>query len=281
MEARERAHDDETRARLADVFGGAERWGDTARGVLWAIREVLVPSFTGTRAFEIQVQCSADLELATTRYLQAVPDGMVPLAFHFSGSVLYRGPDDRLQITQVPWHATARYALPVETWHAAVGNRGGLVRVSERTFEALRRHQLDRGLHSLEDAVTDLLEAAQVEVRDRDRIARGAGRVPYEGYALYPYTPARSRTQHRRRSGSRTPRPTPSATRARSTRSASSASRGRGRVVGGGALPRPPASATRRPSAGSRSKSRASRVRLRGGPGAAARDERTTRAAVS
>jgi hypothetical protein len=110
------------------------------------------------------VQCSADLELATTRYFQAVPDGMAPLAFHFSGTILYRGENDRLQISQVPWHATARYALPVEAWRAAVGDRGGLVRVSEGTFEALRRHQLDRGLHSLEDAMNDLLDAARVEV---------------------------------------------------------------------------------------------------------------------
>jgi hypothetical protein len=164
VEARERAHDDETRQRLADVFGGAERWGDTARGVLWATREVLVPSFTGTCAFELQVPCSADLELATTRYLQAVPDGLVPLAIHFSGSVLYRGADDRLQVTQVPWHATARYALPLAAWRAAVGDRGGLVRVSDGTFDALRRYRLDRGLHSLDDAVAELLDAARAEV---------------------------------------------------------------------------------------------------------------------
>ena len=44
-----------------------------------------------------------------------------------------------------------------------MGDRGGLVRVSDETFEALRRHRLERGLPSLDAAVADLLEGARVE----------------------------------------------------------------------------------------------------------------------
>jgi hypothetical protein len=158
LEAIQRAHDDDTRDRLRDVFGDPERWGDTARAVLWAKQDVLVPSFTGSTTFDLQVPCNADLELATARWFEAVEDGVAPLAFHFTGSVLYRGEEDRMQLTRVPWHATAQFRLPVEIWRNAVGG-GGVVRVSRNTFDALQRRRLEHGLHSLDAAVADLLEA--------------------------------------------------------------------------------------------------------------------------
>jgi hypothetical protein len=163
LEPIQRVHDAATRARLVEVFGDPERWGDTARGVMWAKREVLVPSFRGATTFELQVPCNSDLELATARYLQAVPDGEVPLSFHFNGSIYYSGAGDRLQITQVPWHAEAQARLPIETWRAAVGDRGGLARLRADTFEELRAYREERALPSLDAAVEDLLANARVE----------------------------------------------------------------------------------------------------------------------
>ena len=187
IEPVQRQHDAETRERLVDVFGEPERWGDTARGVLWARQEALVPSFTGQTDFDLVVPCSTDLELATTRYFQAVDDGDVPLQFHFSGSILYRGDEDRLQITRVPWHLVARYQFPLATWREAAPEGGGLVRLDADTFEALRRHRHERALPSLDAAVADLLRRpgggavkATVEPLVRSLL--------YEGYALYPYT---------------------------------------------------------------------------------------------
>ncbi len=162
LEAAERPHDAATKARLLDVFGEPERWGDTARGVLWARPELLVPSFTGSTQFELQVVCSTDLELATTRYLEAVPDGDAPLAFHFSGSVIYEEGGDRIQVSRVPWHVTAQFRLPLETWRKACGD-GGLVRVGGDTFLELRRYASERGLHTEDAAIEDLLAAARAE----------------------------------------------------------------------------------------------------------------------
>jgi Family of unknown function (DUF6084) len=158
LEAIQRPHDDEARERLRDVFGEPERWGDTARAVLWAKQDVLVPSFTGSTTFDLQVPCNSDLELATARWFEAVADGVAPLAFHFTGSVFYKGDADRMQLTRVPWHATAQFRLPVETWRRAVGE-GGVVRVGSDTFSALQRRRLEHGLRSLDAAVADLLEA--------------------------------------------------------------------------------------------------------------------------
>jgi uncharacterized protein DUF6084 len=165
LEPVQREHDDETRERLQDVFGEPARWGDTARKVLWAQRETLVPSFTDSTTFELQVPCHTDLELATTRWFEAVPDGVAPLSFHFSGSIFYRGDGDRFQLTQVPWTAEAQYRLPLEAWRSAVGEGGGVVRLRGEIFEALRRYRLARGAHSLDAAVADLLESARLEAK--------------------------------------------------------------------------------------------------------------------
>jgi hypothetical protein len=163
LDAVDRPHDDATREALRDVFGEPERWGDTARGVMWAKVDTLVPSFTGSASFDLEVPCSSDLELATSRYFEAVPDGVAPLSFHFNGKVFYRGAQDRMQLSMVPWHATAQFKLPIETWREAMGTRGGLVRVSSDTFAALREYRLERGLPSLDASVADLLDGARVE----------------------------------------------------------------------------------------------------------------------
>ena len=162
LEASERPHSEESRERLRDVFGEPERWNDTARGVLWTCRDVLVPSFRGSTKFELQVPCSTDLELATTRYFDAVPDGHAPLAFHFSGSIIYADGPDRMQVARVPWHVMAQYRLPVEVWRAAAGD-GGLVRLSGETFAGLRDYAAGQGLLSSDAAVSDLLESARTE----------------------------------------------------------------------------------------------------------------------
>lgn len=162
LEASSRAHAHDVRQGLQDVFGEPERWNDTARSVIWAKRDVLVPSFTGSTSFELELPCSTDLELATTRYFEAVEDGEAPLAFHFSGSVFYRAEHDRMQLTMVPWHSTAQFRLPLATWRKAVGERGGLVRVSGEAFAELKQFQHERGLPSLGAAVSELVARERV-----------------------------------------------------------------------------------------------------------------------
>ena len=43
-----------------------------------------------------------------------------------------------MQLTRVPWHATAQFRLPVETWRTAVGATAGSCACRGDTFEALR-----------------------------------------------------------------------------------------------------------------------------------------------
>jgi hypothetical protein len=164
IEARQREHDEATRERLLELFGEPERWGDTARGLVWADCDTFVRGFTGSTRFELQVPVSLDLEVATVKYFTALDSGKVPLAFHFSGTVFYCGDADRLQITQVPWTAEAQFALPIETWQSTIREHypnGAFVRLDGDTLEALRRYRVARGLHSLDAALAELLMDAR------------------------------------------------------------------------------------------------------------------------
>ena len=60
------------------------------------------------------------MEVASAKYLYGLPDGEVPLAFNFNGTVHYRGDDGRLQMSLVPWSCSAEFRFPVATWRELI-----------------------------------------------------------------------------------------------------------------------------------------------------------------
>lgn len=146
--------------RLGDLFGTRDRWPATTRPFLWGRVDVLVPSFTGGIAFDLLLACTYDHEVASAKYLASLDGGDVPVAFHFSGSVMYRGDGGGLQIVQVPWESSASYSLPVDVWRAMIASyypNSGWVRLHADTLAELRRQAAERGLPSLEACVLELL----------------------------------------------------------------------------------------------------------------------------
>jgi hypothetical protein len=158
-----RTYTEETRPLLTDLFGEAERWPETVASFPWTRVDVLVPSFTGETTFELQVPCTYDLEVTAARYLNALPDGRVPLSFLFTGTVFYRGDGGRLQLVQVPWSCTARHRLPIEAWRTMIEAHygpSGFVRLHRETLERLQRRRAQRGLPTFDACVAELLEDA-------------------------------------------------------------------------------------------------------------------------
>jgi hypothetical protein len=155
-----RVYDDAARERLFELFGPRERWGATTHSFQWARVDSLVPSFTGATGFTLEVPCTYDLEVASAKYFDALGDGDVPLSFHFNGTVLYSGADDRLQVVLVPWSASTQWKMPVEVWRRTIDAHypgGGWIRLQRETLEALARAKAERGLHTFDDTVRDLL----------------------------------------------------------------------------------------------------------------------------
>jgi hypothetical protein len=155
-----RAYDDATRAELVDLFGEPVRWPATTRSFVWTQVDAMVHSFTGATTFSLRVPCSADMEVAATRYIGALTDGEVPLSLHFTGRVLYPSGDGRLQIVQIPWSTSAQYRLPVAQWQEMMAHHhgdAGFVRLRAETLRALSRHKAARGLPSLDACIEELL----------------------------------------------------------------------------------------------------------------------------
>ena len=160
LEPARRPYAEEEVERLGDLFGARERWPATTRPFLWSRVDVLVPSFIGATEFDLLVPCTYDHEVAGTKYLASLDGGEVPVAFHFSGTVLYRGDGGGLQIVQMPWEAPARYGLPVAVWRGMIESyypSSGWVRLHADTLAELRRLAAERGLPSLEACVSEML----------------------------------------------------------------------------------------------------------------------------
>jgi hypothetical protein len=152
-----RAYDDATRARLVELFGEPERWASTTRSFLWAQLSTVVPAFSGRAEFPLDAACTYDLEVAAAKYVYSLPDGEVPLTFHFSGTILH---GDQ-QVAMVPWSATAGYKLPVATWRSLMAAHypgGGWVRLRTETLDRLAARKAAGGLPDFDATIAGLLD---------------------------------------------------------------------------------------------------------------------------
>jgi hypothetical protein len=161
IEPARRRYDAETQVRLEELFGPPDRWGATTRSLLWHQAQALVGAFTGATTFRLSVPCSFDMELVAAKYFHALPDGEVPLAFNFNGTIHYRGDDGRLQLGLVPWSATTGYRMDAGVWRALMSHhypRRGWIGIGDDTLAALQREKLRRRLATLDETVAALLE---------------------------------------------------------------------------------------------------------------------------
>jgi hypothetical protein len=160
IEPARRAYAGDAHARLEGLFGAPERWAVTTRSLAWAQAAVLVPAFTGATTFKVAIPCSYDLEQSCAAYFSALAEGEVPLAFHFNGTILYRGDADSLQMVLVPWSCTVDFSLPVAVWRGMMDAHfpnGGWVALHAETIAALRAEQLRRAAPTLDACLAELL----------------------------------------------------------------------------------------------------------------------------
>jgi hypothetical protein len=157
--ARRRGYDVAAHDRLFELFGPTADWGTTLRTLLWTRTTLVVPSFEGSTVVDLDIPCSYDLEVAASRYMDALGDGEVPLEFLFSGSVFYSGADGALQTTRLSWESEAEYRLPVRVWKETMERyfRGtAWVRLSKESFDRLSAYKSRNALASWDDALEAL-----------------------------------------------------------------------------------------------------------------------------
>jgi hypothetical protein len=165
--ARRRYADDEAE-RLADLFGARARWGSSMHPMRFAQVSAMVHGFTGETEIDLPVPCTYDLDVAASRYFDALADGEVPLLLLFSGTV-FRGPGG-FQVQPVPWDQEAACRLPVKVWREMLEQHFpgcGWIRLPRAGMQALLAYRSRHGLTSWEATVEALLAAARAQEEPR------------------------------------------------------------------------------------------------------------------
>ncbi len=151
------------KAKLEELFGTPERWGDTLRAFLWTHVITVVPRFAGSIIVDLPVPCTYDFEVVSTKYFNALEDGEIPLNFLFSGTIFYKGEEGNLQIGQVSWSKEANYRLPVALWKEAIETsfpNSAWIRLQKDVFDQLYQYKIDHALITWEAVLERLMRAS-------------------------------------------------------------------------------------------------------------------------
>ncbi len=162
IQPRRRPHRPSEQARLTDVFGEPERWGETLHPLLWTQTSLIVPAFEGSVEVDLPLACTYDFEVTSTRYLQALEDGDIPLLFLFSGTVFMKN-GAGFQVEQVPWDKEAGYRLPVRTWRDLMDQYFPgctWLRIRRENLDALEQFKARRALLTWDETIEALVQTA-------------------------------------------------------------------------------------------------------------------------
>jgi hypothetical protein len=167
IEPSRRSYSVPERERLSDLFGTPDRWGQTLRPMLWTHVSATVPPFAGAAVVDLPVPCSADFNLAATKYFDPLQGGEIPLCFLFSGTIFHETDESTLQVEQISWEKEAAFRLPAETWRAMMElhypNTAWLT-LRKDVFDRLALFKSRRALATWEQAMERLLDAAEEPV---------------------------------------------------------------------------------------------------------------------
>jgi hypothetical protein len=166
IEPAKRRYLSQEQEKLLDLFGEPERWSRTVRPLLWMNTIVAVPGFTDNVLVNLELPCTFDFNVATTKYFHALQDGDIPVCVMFSGTVFYKGTDDALQVAQVPWDREANFRLPVSVWKDMMDMyfpETAWLCLRRDAFEQLYQYKMRHGLPTWEQAIARALEAVEPE----------------------------------------------------------------------------------------------------------------------
>lgn len=167
IEVTRRRYSSAEQGQMLDLFGQPDRWNQTLRSLLWTHVNWVVPGFTGAETLvDMQVPCSFDFNVASTKYFAGLADGEIPLLFLFSGNVFYAPPESLLQVAPISWEQEARFKLPQKTWREMMDSyypNSVWINLHKDGFERLNRYKMQHSLLNWEQALERIL-AEEVEV---------------------------------------------------------------------------------------------------------------------
>jgi len=170
IEVARRQYSPGEQAKMFELFGEPERWGQTLRTMLWTHANAVVPPFTGSTLVDLPVPCTFDFNVATTKFFNGLAGGDIPLCLLFSGTVFYPDDEGLLQVAQISWEKEANYRLPVSVWKSMMDHyypNSAWLNIRLDVFEKMQEYKMRRAIPSWEQAFESLLPAeSETEASD-------------------------------------------------------------------------------------------------------------------
>jgi len=164
IEVTRRRYTPDDKARLRDLFGEPERWGQTLRNLHWTNSSVIVPAFTGSTTVDLQLPCTFDFNVPTTKYFHGLAEGDIPLLLMFSGTVFYQDLSGALRVAPISWDKESKFRLPLKVWKDMMDeyypNTAWLC-LRRDVFDELHRYKIDRGIPTWEQTFETMLDEAK------------------------------------------------------------------------------------------------------------------------
>lgn len=161
IETVKRQYTPDEKAKLFELYGEPERWGQTLKAMLWTHANVTVPPFSGETVVDLPVPCTFDFNIAATKYFDGLGDGEIPLCLLFSGTVFYHDSSQSLQIGQISWDREANFRLPVSAWKQMMAHyypNGVWLNLRKDVFDKLSVYKTQLAIPSWEQTFERLLD---------------------------------------------------------------------------------------------------------------------------
>jgi hypothetical protein len=122
---------------------------------------MVVPGFEGAgNVVDMQVPCTADFNVAATKYFGALESGEIPLQFLFSGTTFYSRNEGQLQVAPISWEQEARFRLSVATWRDMMDSyypNSVFINLRRDVFDQLNQYKMQHGIPTWEQALERVL----------------------------------------------------------------------------------------------------------------------------
>ena len=172
IQSAQRAYDVGERAKLEELFGTPDRWGQTLRNRLWTHASATVPSFREDTKVILPVQCTYDFNVIATKYFYALEGGEVPLLFLFSGTIFYAGSRDELLVQQISRDKECTYRMPAKVWADLMNHHypnSAWLSVQRDIFDRLSEFKRNHSLLTWDQVFELLLDASPEPQADLSR----------------------------------------------------------------------------------------------------------------
>jgi hypothetical protein len=159
--------------KLADLFGEPSRWSRTVKPLHWMNTSVAVSGFTGNILVDLELPCTFDFNVASTKYFHALDAGDIPLCVMFSGTVFYQSQEGTLQVAQIPWDREAYFKLPVAVWKEMMDMHfpnSAWLSLRRDVFEQLYGYKVRNGLPTWEQAIARLIASEEIIPENPDGV---------------------------------------------------------------------------------------------------------------